>query len=784
MSVLLNGISVNGRMGVTVIASLVPTYATDPSGVTVNEGQSVIYTITTTNVTNGTTLYWTASGTVEAADFTDNAMSGSFTITDNEGTVTRTLTEDAFTEGPENLYMDIRTDSISGTIVASSALVVVGDTSLTPSDPLFNYNTLLLGTSGVDAATNNTVLDSSTNNYTVTRTGTPTQGTFSPFSQTGWSGNFNGTSEFIQVPTSTEFNFGTGDFTIEWFGYLKSATINQTIITRQSSNSGWGNIQWTISYQTSGLMVLAISTGDNTANAFATDGGVMKANEWQHIAIVRHSGVWKAYSNGVSLTLSVGTGYDLSMETSPTGAPINIGGFTSWAYSAGNISNLRIVKGTAVYTTGFTPPTAPLTAISGTSLLTLQNNRFKDNSSNNFTITRTGPPRIEAFSPFDPAEAYSASVNGASLYFNGSSYASIADTVAIRPGTGNFTYEFWVYGVGAAATQEYVYKGDGVQIYKNGGSIAVALSNNNTTTYFTTGNIGALALQQWNHIALVRNGNVYRGYVNGVMTELGTHADSPDTGTSALSIGSASGILNSTAYISDFRFVKGTAVYTAAFTPPAAPLTAIANTQVLLSGNNSGITDATAKVNINTVGNAQVSTAQSKFGGSSLFLDGTGDYITTRVPFSEYTFGTGNFTIETWLYATSVSGARTIYDGRVAGGTLAPQLFLSGNEIRVGVAGSAVIVGATTLSTNIWYHVAVVRSSGVTKLYLNGVQTGSSYTDNNNYVGSTDRPVIGATGNGLNAEYFQGYLDEFRVTRGVARYNATFTPPILAFPRY
>jgi hypothetical protein len=117
---------------VTVVDKTV-TYAIAESSSTVNEGGSVVFTITTTNVTDGTSLYWTMSGTAAATDFTDNAASGSFTITTNSGTISRTLVSDITTEGPEEFVISVRTDSITGSIVAVSGAITINDTSINPT---------------------------------------------------------------------------------------------------------------------------------------------------------------------------------------------------------------------------------------------------------------------------------------------------------------------------------------------------------------------------------------------------------------------------------------------------------------------------------------------------------------------------------------------------------------------------------------------------------------------------------------------------------------------------
>ena len=176
-------------------------------------------------------------------------------------------------------------------------------------------------------------------------------------------------------------------------------------------------------------------------------------------------------------------------------------------------------------------------------------------------------------------------------------------------------------------------------------------------------------------------------------------------------------------------------------------------------------------------GNAQVSTTQSKWNGSSLYFDGTGDYLTIPTS-SDFSFGTGDFTIEFWAHLTLLSSTRILVDFRSSGSSqLAPTIFTSGTQLRFFNSGSNQITGGT-LSTSVWYHVAVSRQGTNTRMFLDGVQTGSTYSDSSDY---PSRPV--AVGGYPYASGFdsKGYIQDLRITKGVARYTANFTPPTQPF---
>ena len=205
-------------------------------------------------------------------------------------------------------------------------------------------------------------------------------------------------------------------------------------------------------------------------------------------------------------------------------------------------------------------------------------------------------------------------------------------------------------------------------------------------------------------------------------------------------------------------------------------------------------TDLSASTHTLTpTGQTNHSTAQKKFGASSIYFDGTNDYIT--IPSStDFDFGTGDFTLDCWCRpdAGALRGAnRMIARGSVDYGSDGQWCWGIGDTWRGGVkfnvayrhSGGRVtdcLSNALTISANNWYHFALVRRSGILYFYLNGVQQGSASASHSLSVASTQL-YIGCrdTGSGHTPghENIEGYLDEIRISKGIARWTSNFTPP-------
>jgi hypothetical protein len=650
-------------------------------------------------------------------------------------------------------------------------------------DTYFKNTVLLLSGDGTNGAQNNTILDSSSNNLTMTRGGAISQGSVSPFSKTGWS---------LYSPTwglmytyqdnSGGWDDGNQAFCVEfWLNHVNS-TVDVLMAQYSSSN-------WQVLIRSNQFVWV-----QNDVNITVT--GTLPTNQWNHYAVSRSGGFLSIYVNGVRQYYAANT-----FDYSYTNGTRYIGAITG-SFGAVAMSNLRVVYTDSPYT-GFgstiTVPTTPLTAINSTVLLTCQNNRMRDNSSNNYTITLANAtnPIIQPVSPFAPASTYSSATDGGSLYFNPNSntnavyqdFLTTPANAALTLGTGNFTLEFWIYRNTTASTTVLL---DSSTINYLGFSITATQLIPSITTNATFPITYSIINNSWNHIALVRAGtgtNQTTLYVNGTAVGTTTIATDFSASTGTVIIGKSNTNTNyMNGYISNLRLVKGTAVYTGNFTTPTAPLTAISGTSLLLSGTNGGIIDSSTKFNPVTQGDTKISTAIVKYGASSMIFDGTGDFLT--IPTSSILqFGTGPFTVEFWMYPTNVTGGRGIFGLHIIGSTSSLAIRINSGKMSYWFSNSTPVnTGtATTIVTNQWYHIAFVRTADATnniRLYINGVSEAGLTITNTSHSIPTLAGVIGRSYYDNDTEYFIGYLDDLRVTKGVARYTADFTPPTTPFAAF
>ena len=170
-------------------------------------------------------------------------------------------------------------------------------------------------------------------------------------------------------------------------------------------------------------------------------------------------------------------------------------------------------------------------------------------------------------------------------------------------------------------------------------------------------------------------------------------------------------------------------------------------------------------------GNAKLSTAEKKFGTASLVLDGTGDYV-SHTSITDFGFGTGDFTIEGWFYKTAALSQILVDTRTTATENSIMVQSNGGGNLRLFVNGAFVLTSSNNHTLNTWNHLAISRVSGVTRFFINGVVSTNTYVDATDY-GTTKPLVLGASFVGLTS--FSGYIDDFKISKGVGRYTTTFT---------
>ena len=644
----------------------------------------------------------------------------------------------------------------------------VGD----PVDDQFNRVSFLSHFDGANNGVNNIFDDGSTSNHTMTVYGDATQGSFGPFARPDgeWGVALDGSGDYLSIASSADFALGTGDFTVEFFVYHAALPSATTYFDYRNTSNQATLYLWQAG--ATGAFNLRI---DGVNHAFTPPSML---GRWAHIAISRSSSTTKLFVDGTQfLSFSDSTNY-------VQGTTFTISKFYNGNENVnGAISQFRWIKGTAVYTSAFTTPTSKLTAITNTKLLTCQSNRFVDNSASAHTVTPYATSAITAFGPFLTSAVYDPAANGASSSpLDVSTYLSIADGSWKTLGTGDFTWEWWFYG----KTESVYMVGDATSSQNVSGTFTLGVSSKRLTLYYSIAGGQAYLLQspnsapfynlnEWNHVAYVRSGNDHKIYANGVLRATETRSGTMVDSTGALHIGNfgAGYASGSPTVFSDVRLVKGTAVYSGStYTVPTAPLTAITNTELLLNFKDAQAIDSAAQNNMTLVADSKISTAQKKIGTSSLYVDGSGDYVT----FPYTPFGTGDFTVECWVRCLGGQYDKGVWDNHTASGSSDGLTLtrITEQQFRLFGTGELIRSGNFTI-TNTWVHVATVRSSGTLNLFVNGVSQGTtSFTTNLN---SAADFVIGGgrysgdpTTGAINA-----YVDEFRISH-MARYSSNFTP--------
>jgi len=636
-----------------------------------------------------------------------------------------------------------------------------------------NYTTALITSVGDNNAVNDSFVDSSPDNRTLTGYGGAHLTTFSPYRQAGYSTYFDGNGDYLKIASSSTFNWYNTAFTIEGWFYATAPAGNEHI--------------WASYIDASNRESLYFSNATTLnwwVNGSTRISATIAANNWYHFAIVDNNGTTTFYLNGVSQGTWTST-YTDGNRLVWLGT-YNDAGVTSDSFT-GYLSDIRCVKGTAVYTSAFTPPTTRLTAITNTSLLTCHLPYFADGSTSDHTITESsGNTKTEPFTPYEHT-IYTDTDDGGSIKLSASGdYVGFSNSTDFDF-TGDFTIAAWVYRTGSTGYDSIIAITDS----GNDGLCSIGT----TRLLLRTAAGGAVVdtssytipTKRWTHVALTRSGSDIKLFLNGKAVVSATSSATISEGNLNIEgrIGSRVNSANIGylyANIADLYVKNGTADYTADFTPPLTPVSST-GTVLHTKGTGAGIIDKSQSVKSLTLnGDVKSSTTQTKYLSSSMYFDGTGDYIT--VPKSELisNWNSENFTVEAWVYPTASSGYNVLFsDWGPTPRTFATGI-LDGNWYFTWTpnGGSTSTLTGSAVTLNQWYHFAVTKSgttNATVRIYINGTldatQTGVNL-DNS----STNGTAIGSKGN--LGDYWDGYVSDLRFSRGLVRYTSNFTPPTAA----
>jgi len=606
-----------------------------------------------------------------------------------------------------------------------------------------------------------------------------------------------GTNSYLSIPDSNDWNFGSGRFTIDFWIKPASDTYGEIYNHDEASN----NVKIFVS-ASSGNIGFNVQVGGSNVVVLISASGVLTVGQWHHVAVVRGWGGnvndWALCVDGA--TVATTTGNSTVCPDITSNLYIGARADSSDRYCHCWIDEFRVSKGVARWTAGFTPPSAAYTSDANTQLLLhcdgiAGSTTITDSGNTGHTVTANGNAYI-----FDGTAK---SGFGEVLAFpDDTSYAWLQDANDLTLGQ-TFTIEGW-YKFEDISNQLWLMTKWDNNTGMNQKSWRLWWNQSDSKLYFGYSDDGATDLAfskswspsvgTWYHIAVVRdNANLYF-FVNG--TQLGT---TENIGTTQLYDSDRQLVLGgfhnnnvvSSRYLGvmDEIRISRVARWIANFTPSSSPytLTGVPDTRLLVHPNSGGVDgdtlvdDAMGRHAIATNGAAQ--TYAEKFNNAG-FFDGLNSYITTPDS-ADFTFGSSPFTIDLWVKFRNITSNQSFYFQGPDSTHRTHFTYIGSSKILVfNVGNGADLVEFTCPFAPIigkWYHLALVRvSATVWKIFVNGESRTLTLTAGSYNITIPDWGTVVTVGRwsgGINSNYCNGWIDEFRVSKGVARWEDEFDVP-------
>ena len=799
---------------------------------------------------------WTANFTPPAIAYDSVSYNLNYTAGSN-GTLTGTISQTvgagsngtAVTAVPNSGFQFVNWNDGS-TQNPRTDINVLANKNVTANFSFDSFTKLLLHGDGANGST--TFTDSSASPKTVTANGnaqiSTAQNKFG-----GASMYFNGSS-YASIPNNADFDFGSGDFSIDFWLYQPSNT-NYYAYVSKDTGSGSGR-SWLIQTNyISNTIFFAVPNG-HTASI---SGFSPAPSSWYHIYFGRSGNVMYKGLNG-TVTSEAWT------DTIPTSSTnVEIGRQGSYGnYFSGYIDELRINKGIARWTSSFTPPTSAYGSVVSYNL------NYSAGSNGSLTGTTS-----QTVAQGQSSSAVTAVPNTGYHFVNWSDSSTsnprtdtnvqgnISVTANFAINSYTLTYTAGTGGTLSGSTSQNVnYGANGTAVTANPstGYHFVNWSDSSTQNPRTDTNVTSnlnLTANFSNTLTLT-----YAAGTNGTISGSSPQSVSPNANGTAVTAVPATGyhfvnwsdsstsnprtdtnVTNNITVTANFAIntytlnyasgahgtLSGTTSQTVNYNASGTAVTANPdasyhftswsdgstqnprtdanvissksvtasfssdlNTVLLLHGDGTNgstiFTDSSSYPKAVTAsGNAQISTAQSRFGGASMHFDGSGTFLSTPNS-ADWSLGSGDFTIDYWANQTTLTSSWYNQQAQVdqvgGNGNVSWIVFSDNNKIAFGystngqLAAMKSITSAGILTTGTWYHVAVVRSGSNITMYVNGTSVANGTETGAIFAGTSDLRV-GLTHDTTNNStmYYNGYIDELRISKGLARWTSNFTPP-------
>lgn len=644
-----------------------------------------------------------------------------------------------------------------------------------------------------------------------------------------YSTTFDG-SEGLKSSRHQDYNVSNNDFTIEFWVY-PTATGVKYFCGTAPSDANTSNTSFNI-YKDANEYVNFLSDG----SVIATTSTALAQDTWTHVAVVRQSGTIRIYQGGVQRqTATDSLCNDVHADGQLAIGQNGLSTTNSFTGSISNFhfinGTCKYPDGTT-----YTPPTAPTTVHSQTVLLCCQSSDFRqDNSGTNKPIEEVGTPTSgHTTIPFTSAVAGSEyttdvttsgsqgsanayleykSKNGlADLHYycsshsgmggkivNGDNYVSphpksgsvrnygktgshMQATLNSAIGTGDFQVSFWFNALNFASNDYIISFRGGNENVSGAFGFGVNASGNQvmyTSSYQLNAGTEKAHKLNWHFYQLRRIGNTCYVKLDG--RQAGSFTYSDDVSRTLVGLGGNPATTfgeEADGWISDVLIETGSGLDRV----PTSPRESNNNTKLLTAQfngttRNKSIKDiAFPERAMREINEHMALSSFSPYlpdGYWSVFFGHVDNYYLKLDGSSDYAFGDGDFQIEMFIRASTLGATQNLYDSRASSGDNRVNLRVSSSNVLVFKNNTTRITGTTALITNRWYHVCLSRVSGSTRLFLDGSQEGSTYSDSTTYINDADRPAIGVSGYTLGNSDFKGYISNLRVKKGIGVTSVT-----------